>query len=168
MVRTTKNEVIKERPRNTKKNCWFSKKTIDLIEQRRELKVKGLHCIPQYNLRSAQIRREICRDKNQIITETCKRIEVYADKNHTRELFQEIKKLTGDFKLRRLAIKDKNGKVQTDPNGILECWRIYCQKLYTDPDEHTGNGITYGEQEPGILSEEIEQHACLGSVKAEE
>ncbi|VVC40879.1 Hypothetical protein CINCED_3A003920 [Cinara cedri] len=42
-------------------------------------------------------------------------------------------------------------------SNILEFWRNYCQKLYTDPDEHIGNGITYGEQEPGILSEEIEQ-----------
>lgn len=49
-------------------------------------------------------------------------------------------------------------KVQTDPSNILECWRTYCQKLYTDPDEHFDNKNTYGgEQEPGILSEEIEQ-----------
>ncbi|KAL4113048.1 hypothetical protein QTP88_016749 [Uroleucon formosanum] len=74
VFRTTKNEIIKERPRNQKNNCWFSKETIDFIEHRRELKVKGLHCTPQYNQLSAQIRREIRRDKNEIITETCKRI----------------------------------------------------------------------------------------------
>ncbi|KAL4098550.1 hypothetical protein QTP88_023137 [Uroleucon formosanum] len=79
--------------------------------------------------------------KNLIITETCKRIEAFADKNHTRELFQEIKKLTGDFRLKRSAIKDATN----------------CQKLYTDPDEHSDNKNTYGKQEPGILSEEIEQ-----------
>ncbi|KAL4092477.1 hypothetical protein QTP88_026978 [Uroleucon formosanum] len=128
---TTKNETIKERPRNQKKNCWFSKETIDIIEKRRKLKVKGLHCTLQ--------------------------IEAFADKNHTRELFQEIKKLTGDFKLKRSAIKDAYGKVQTDSSDILECWRTYCQKLYTDPDEHSDNKNTYGEQEPGILSEETEQ-----------
>ncbi|KAL4111985.1 hypothetical protein QTP88_015838 [Uroleucon formosanum] len=157
MFRTTKNETTKERPRNQKKNCWFSKETIDIIEKRRELKVKGLHCIPQYKQLSAQIRREIRRDKNQIITETCKNIEAFADKNHTRELFQEIKKLSEDFKLKRSAIKDAYGKMQTDPSNIQECWRTYCQKLYTDPDEHSDNKNTYGEQEPGILSEEIEQ-----------
>jgi len=32
VFRTTKNEVIKELPRNQKKNCWFSKETIGLIE----------------------------------------------------------------------------------------------------------------------------------------
>lgn len=53
VFRTTKNETIKERPRNQKKNCWFSKETIDIIEQRRELKVKGLHCTPQYKQLSA-------------------------------------------------------------------------------------------------------------------
>ncbi|KAL4149349.1 hypothetical protein QTP88_003311 [Uroleucon formosanum] len=110
VFRITKNETIKERPRNQKKNCWFSKETIDIIEQRRELKVKGLHCTPQYKQLSAQKRREIRRDKNQIITETCKRIEAFADKNYTRELFQKIKKLTGDFKLKRSAIKDAYGK----------------------------------------------------------
>jgi len=108
VFRTTKNEVIKERPRNQKENCWFSKETIDLIKQRRKLKVKGLHCTSQYNQLSTQIRREIRRDENKIITETYKRIETYADKNHMRQLFQEIRMLTGNFKLRKSAIKDEN------------------------------------------------------------
>jgi seryl-tRNA synthetase len=121
VFKATKNKVKKERPRNQKKNCWFSKETIDLIEQRRELKVKGLHYTSQYNQLSTQIRREIRRDKNQIIIERCKKIEAYADKIYTRELFQEIKKLTGDFKLKKSAIKDENGKVHTKPRSILEC-----------------------------------------------
>jgi len=146
-----KDEVIKKRPRNQKKNCWVSSETIDLIEQRRELKIKGLHCTPHNNQLSTQIRREIRRDKNNIITETCKRIEAFADKNQTRELFQEIKKLTGDFRLKRSAIKDENGEVQTNPNRIMEWWRTYCQKIYSDPDEHTGIKIMRGKQESGIL-----------------
>jgi len=39
--------------------------------------------------------------------------------------------------------------------------------MYTDPDEHTGNKITYIEQEPGIFSEEIEQVVSkLKNIKA--
>lgn len=72
-------------------------------------------------------------------------------------MFQEIKRLTGNFRLRRSAIKEENGEVQTNPNRILECWGSYCQKQYTDPDEHTGIEIMCGEHEPGIIVEEIEQ-----------
>jgi len=46
-----------------------------------------LHCTHHYNQLSAQLRREIHRAKNQIITETYKSIEAYADKNQTGELF---------------------------------------------------------------------------------
>lgn len=157
MFKESKDEVIKSRTTQSKKNCWFSTETVELIEKRKEQKLRGLQCTPAYNDLSAQIRREIRRDKNKVISETCERIEEYADKNHSSELFQEIKKLTGKFKLKTWAIEDEHGVMQSNPSMVLECWRNYCERLYSDPNPTPTQIQSPVEQEPNILIGEIRE-----------
>ena len=80
----------------------------------------------------------------------------------TRDLFEKIRDTKGTFHAKMSSIKDRNGMVLTEAEGIKK-WQKYTEELYRkdlhNPDNHDGV-ITH--LEPDIL--ECEVKWTLGSI----
>ena len=58
------------------------------------------------------------RDKKAFFNEQCKEIEENSRRGKTRDLFKKTGKIKGIFHLKMGTIKDRNGKDQTEEEGI--------------------------------------------------
>lgn len=146
----------------------MSEEAWDAVKDRKILRRTGIHNIEQKN-KFQELNREIqrlCRrDKNQHILKICQEIERLHNSNETRDFFQRIKEITREFKPKSWKIEDRNGKIITEIDGVLEVWRQYCENLYKEdsgPEEEPYQpkqlpSIKDVTQEPDILREEIQQ-----------
>ena len=140
-----------------RKKHWMSDSTFDLVERRRALR----HNTDNVEKRNqiAQINREIRissrHDKNEHLHNVCKELEIHANRHESHELFDKVRYLSREFKPRTQAIKNHQGKLITNLEGITEVWKTYCQNLYDD--NFTPLESSIHTQEPAILSEEVEK-----------
>ena len=61
----------------------------------------------------------------------CESIENCQKQNKSREVYEGVRKLTGKHVPRINAVKDKQGKLQTDEQKVSERWKEYFEELYT-------------------------------------
>ena len=80
-----------------------------------------------------------------------------------RDLFKKIRDTKGTCHAKMGSVKDRNGRKQTEAEGIKQRWQEYTEELYRkdlhDPDNHDGV-ITH--LQPDILECEIKW--ALGSI----
>ena len=80
-----------------------------------------------------------------------------------RDLFKKIRDTKGTCHAKMGSVKDRNGRKQTEAEGIKQRWQEYTEELYRkdlhDPDNHDGV-ITH--LEPDIL--ECKVKWALGSI----
>ena len=74
-----------------------------------------------------------------------------------RDLFKKIRDTKGTCHAKMGSVKDRNGRKQTEAEGIKQRWQEYTEELYRkdlhDPDNHDGV-ITH--LEPDILECEVQ------------
>ena len=77
----------------------------------------------------------------------CKEMEQECKRGRTRELFTKVRTITGKFTPRMGSMKNGNGNMITDEEGVKKRWREYTETLYSVDKQVT--------QEP-LISEEYE------------
>ncbi|XP_071580973.1 uncharacterized protein [Temnothorax nylanderi] len=152
----------KNRPNRSNK-FWITQRTLVTIEERKELKRKGLKTQTTrdtYKALCRRIQRECRQDKNEYIKEICREIEEHQNSNDTRDLYRKVRELTRKLTPRTAAIEDKSDKILWESNDIVERWRQYCEELYKE-DTVAENGEQAikmtNEREPPILKSEVEE-----------
>ena len=90
-----------------KKAKWFSEKTLQIAEKRREAKGKGTK--ERYTHLNAELQRIARRDKKGFLSDQCKEVEENNRIRKTRDLFKKIRDTKGTFHAKMDTIKDRNG-----------------------------------------------------------
>ena len=140
--------------RNAKKAKWLSEEALQIAEERREAKGKGVK--ERYSYLNAEFQRTASRNKKAFLSDQCKEIEENNRMGKTRDLFKKIRDTKGTFHAKMSTIKDRNSRDLTEAEDIKKRWQEYTEELYKkdlhDPDNHDGV-ITH--LEPDILEWEI-------------
>ena len=127
LLSTAKNRIPK---RKAKRQTWISNTTLELIEERRNLKANG---ITQdkilYKEKSREIKYSLKKDKKQYIEDQCKEMEEMHAQHKDHKLFKHARLMTTVLKPAPKAIKDKTGKVLTENIEILDRWIEYCSEM---------------------------------------
>ena len=136
ILNAAKKHVPKKPKRKT--TAWLSQETINLADERRQLKEAGLHGSNLYRRLSSEVQLNSRRDKNEHIRQQCQELEDHSFHKNSRELFRCIKNLTSKTTTRLAIIKDEQGTVLTESDDIKNRWKSYCENLYASPEETNG------------------------------
>jgi len=164
IIKTTADNIL-EFTRSRKKP-WISNATLELTDQRRNIKVKlatepGLK--PAYNQLTRQIRTGINSDYENWCNNNCDELEQLQKTHQTHGLHKKIKELTRGIKVadKSTSIKNKNGRLLTDIDDVRNRWAEYCSELYnhdTKPDDTVLAGLWNNQQQeptPDISVSEV-------------
>jgi len=83
------------------KHRWIQQDTLDMIEQRRKVKVDRSMHSDQYKEMSKQIKHAVKRDKEAFLNQQCEQLEADAKRGNSRGLFQTVRNITSRFQRRR-------------------------------------------------------------------
>ena len=110
---------------------WMHQDTIKAIHEKKAVrKIHGDSSI-QYRITKAECKKLVKRDKiNQINDDLDEISNLPPDK----QFFQAMKKLKTHKRNISWGIKDKNGKILTSKEDILERWATFYEELYDDPN----------------------------------
>ena len=137
-----------------KKAKWLSQETLQIAEERREVKGKGQR--KRYTQLNAEFQRIARRDKKTFLCEQCKEIEEKNRMGKIRDLFKKTGDIKRIFQARMCMIKNRNSKDLTEAEEIKKRWQKYteelCKKDLNDPDNPDGV-VTH--LEPDILAYEV-------------
>ena len=119
----------------SRKKPWISNSTLDITDQRRELKKQlsnSPELKPEYNRLTRQIRLSISRDHEKWCNDNCDEIEQLQNTQQTRNLHRKIQELTRGkiIPTKSLTIKNKAGEILTTQDDVKNRWREYCSDLY--------------------------------------
>lgn len=91
------------------KKPWITRETWILIQQRAEIKSKGLRDTNNITLYHdlSRVNRVLSHDKNSYIFNICSEIEKHALKSEPRDLFLKVKDISRTFQPRSLPITDQ-------------------------------------------------------------
>ena len=110
-----------------KKSRWLSTKAIEIADERREARVNRSET--EVRRLNAEFQRQARQDKESFLQEKCKKIEEDNKIGRTRDLFKEIKDLTGKFRPKAGVIKNHTGKTVTETEEIKNQWKEYTENL---------------------------------------
>ena len=134
----------------------MSEETLQIVEERREVKSKGER--ERYTQLNVTFQRIARRDKK-VFNEQCKEVEENNRLEKTREHFKKTGEIKGTLHARLGTIKGRNSKDPTEAEEIKKRWQEYIEELYkkglNDLDNHDGV-VTYLELD--ILECEIERY----------
>ena len=89
---------------------WLSNEAVKIADERRDVRGKGDD--KEYRRLNAAFQRRARQDKEQSLKEKCRQIEESNKMGRTRDLFIEIKEMTGTYSARCGAMKLSTGKVR--------------------------------------------------------
>ena len=111
-----------------KKEKWLSEETLQLAEERRE--VKSNRERESYTELNAEFQRIARRDKKAFLNEQYKEIEGNNKKGKTRNFFRKIGNIKGACHPKMGIIKDRNNKDLIEAEEIKKRWKEYTEGLY--------------------------------------
>ena len=84
--------------------------------------------------------------------EKCREIEENNKMGRTRDLYREIKEITGSYSSICGAMKLRTGKVVTEGKEVKEIWQQYTEELYRrDPNATDSFNENIYEEEPEVM-----------------
>ena len=101
---------------------WLSEETLQIGEERREVKSKGER--ERYTQLNVTFQRIARRDKK-VFNEQCKEVEENNRREKTRDLLKKIGNIKGTFHPEMSTIKDRNGKDLVETEEIKKRWHKY-------------------------------------------
>ena len=147
---------------------WITEETLNKIEERKKLKKRNNEEPEKsrYKVVHKEIKALCKRDKHDYLEAKCQKIDDCMNTNKSREMYEEIKKLTTVNKPRLNVIKDSQGKTLTEDKDIANRWVEYCSNMYKadDSEEHTQEDPVIDESCPLPLRVEVE-HAIKALKK---
>lgn len=90
---------------------WITQRTLDTVEERKELKKKGKLTQNENRRLNNKIQRQCRQDKNNYIKRICREIEEHQNTHDTRDLYKKVRELSRKFTPRALTIEDKDGRI---------------------------------------------------------
>ena len=97
ILETAKKHVPKRRRKN---QPWISKRTLDMIDERRELKkhkYSSDEALEEYRAKCKEIKRSCKEDRQEYLKQKCDAIEQCFRRNNSRLAFNEIRSMTRAF-----------------------------------------------------------------------
>ena len=89
----------------------------------------------EYRRLNAVFQRRARQDKEQSINEKCRQIEESIIMGRTRDIYRDMKEMTGSYSSRCGAMKLSTGKAVTEEKEVKEMWQQYTEELYRrDPN----------------------------------
>ena len=94
------------------------------------------------------------------------RVEVYRSRrnenrrHNTSGVYKTIKEITGKREMRQMGIKDKDGKILTDGEQVLNRWKTHTENMYNQPEDQSDRRRFLHrrtEDEPTRLAEEVRE-----------
>ena len=135
---------------------WLSDEAVKIADERREVQNKGDD--KEYRRLNAAFQRRARQDKEQGIKEKCRQIEERNKMGRTRDLYSEIKEMTGSYSSRCGAMKLSTGKVVTEGKEVKEIWQQYTEELYRrDPNAMDSFNENIYEDEPEVMEIEVKE-----------
>ena len=111
-----------------KKAKWLSEESLQIVEERRDMKGKGES--ESYAQLNAEFQRIARRDKEAFLSEQCKEIKENSRMVKTRDPFKKIGDTKGTFHAKMSTIKERNSKNLTEAEDIKKRWQEYTEELY--------------------------------------
>ena len=125
-IKITTAKVAKEKlsRKRLRKKQWISEETLDLIDERRNMKAHGKNVNnPEYKEKSRAIRRACRKDQERYTEDKCEIIVGLCKQGRTSEMYKEIRTLIKKFTPKLNVIKDANGETLTENDDILARWK---------------------------------------------
>ena len=122
-----------------KKAKWLSEESLQIVEERRDMKGKGES--ESYAQLNAEFQRIARRGKKDFLKEQCREIEENNRMGKTSDLFKKIGDTKGTIHAKMGTKQDRNSKDLTEVEDIKK-WQEYTEELYkkglNDLDNHDG------------------------------
>ena len=127
-----------------------------IADERRDERSKGDD--KDYRRLNAAFQRIARQDKEQSLMEKCRQIEESNKMGRTRDLFREIKEMTGPYSAICGAMKLSTGMVVTEEKEVKEIWQQYTEELYRrDPNATDSFNEDIYEDEPEVMETEVKE-----------
>jgi len=149
------------------KKTWISSETMDLIEAKRSARRGEV----EHRDLSRKVKQSVLKDRNAVLTETCRAMSEAESKHDARGMFQQLNKLTKKIAPKCENIKDEGGKLLTESTGILDRWHRYCTDLYRGhlsdgTDEDVSIPYSAGDEPAPLLEEVVKALKSIHAGKA--
>ena len=128
-------EVLGQRPRRRRQQ-HLSQETKDLIVERRRVKQKtpSSDCNrSEYSLANNRVKKSCKKDDQNWALRVADEMEAAAVHGRQREVWQCIKALSGKKTRKSTAVRDKTGKMISDPSAQRERWGEHFSELLNPP-----------------------------------
>ncbi|GFR93167.1 endonuclease-reverse transcriptase [Elysia marginata] len=106
---------------------------LDLCDKRRELRKRKFGsnvAMENYQLANKAVRKKMKEAKEKWIDDQCVAIEQIMLSGRSKQAFSTLKMLTKTFQPKVNLIEDKDGRLLTDDEDIMQRWSEYCNDLY--------------------------------------
>ena len=149
-------DIMVPKAKRKKVTKWLSEKAVKIADERRYVRSKRDD--KEYRRLNAVFQRRARHDKEQSINEKCKQIEESNKMERTRDLYIEIKQMTGSYSSRYGAMKLSMGKVVTEGKKVKEIWQQYTEEMYRrDPNATDSFNENIYEDEPEVMEIEVKE-----------
>jgi hypothetical protein len=137
-----------------KGSIWISQDTLRVVAKRRQMKVKEKWA--EAKKLNGEIQKRIRKDKEKYLQEKWRMLEEHNRKGRTRDLYQQIREITGKPRTNIGAIISKTGVEHIEKSNIIKRWKEYAEELcQRDTNLATSfQEITY-QQEPLVMESEV-------------
>ncbi|GFR77564.1 endonuclease-reverse transcriptase [Elysia marginata] len=112
---------------------WVTNEVMDLCDKRRELRKRKFGsnvAMENYQLANKAVRKKMKEAKEKWIDDQCVAIEQGMSSGESRQAFSTLKMLTKTLQPKVNLIEDKDGRLLTDDEDIMQRWSEYCSDLY--------------------------------------
>jgi hypothetical protein len=127
---TLKEVAEKTIPKKEKKNesTRMSQDTLRVVEHGRQMKTEGNWA--QVRKLNGEIQKRIRKDKENYLKEKCKMLKEHNKRGRTRDLYQQIREITGNPKINTGSIQSRAGIDYIEKDKIIRRWKEYTEELY--------------------------------------
>lgn len=119
------------RSRSLPKQPWISQPTLDIIDRRREARLRG--DMPEYRRLNAARNAAIAADRERYWGEEAERLESAAQGNYLRQVFNMLRQARAGPRIKTVLVKDANGSLITTETDCLERWKEHFSHLLHHP-----------------------------------
>jgi len=133
-------ETVLGRRRGTNKECWISSRTWNLIDKRKEAKIKRDQARTRgrqqalssvYRDLDKEVKKSSKLDRKDWIKTKCCEAEAAADRNDTRMLYSAVRQLTGVNSNSNVPVKSKDGRMLLTEE---EHWMEHFKEVLNQPE----------------------------------
>ncbi|GFR64464.1 craniofacial development protein 2-like [Elysia marginata] len=112
---------------------WVMNEVLDLCDKRMELRKRKFGsnvAMENYQLANKAVRKKMKEAKEKWIDDQYVAIEQGMSSGRWKQTFSTLKMLTKTFQPKKNLIEDKDGRLLTDNEDIMQRWSEYCSDLY--------------------------------------